>query len=82
VDDNASTADKEQYAKLRIELRLNAVGRRQLLVTSPTTREAWVHALLQLNADRTPEDRDIKVDCLFTFLLLNPTVCQLETRAT
>jgi hypothetical protein len=81
VDEHASVTDKEQHAKLRIELRLNAVGRRQLLVTSPTTREAWVNALLQLNADRCPEDRDIKVDCLFTFLLLNPTVCHLDNTA-
>lgn len=78
VDRGASNADKEQFAKMRIELRLNAVGRRELLVTSPTTREAWVNGLLQLNADSCQENHDIKVDCLFTFLLLNPTVCQLD----
>jgi hypothetical protein len=76
ADKGASIADKDQYDKMRIELRLNAVGRRQLLATSPTTRDAWVNALLELNSDE--ENCDIKVDCLYTFLLLNPTVCQLH----
>jgi hypothetical protein len=86
VDQSASTADKEQYARMRIELRLNAVGRRQLLAMSPTTREAWVNGLVKLNDIHTTcvvvgeneNNRDIQVDCLYTFLLLNPTVCHLD----
>jgi hypothetical protein len=84
VDKSASTADKEQYARMRIELRLNAVGRRQLLATSPTTREAWVNGLVKLNTRSTDAqgNRNIQVDCLYTFLLLNPTVCHLDDDAT
>jgi hypothetical protein len=72
--------DIEKFNQMRIEQRLNKVGRGRLLASSQTSREEWVIALQELNARN---DNDLfKVGCLYSLLRLNPSVCLLELNDT
>jgi hypothetical protein len=66
---------RPHYDRMRIEMRLNAVGRGGLLVGSQTSRAAWVNALDELNARN---ENDLQVDCLYTLLKLNPAICKVD----
>jgi hypothetical protein len=70
------------YDQVRIEMRLNAAGRGGLmLVGSQASRAAWINTLYELIAQDDEVDNDIyglKVDCLYTLLKLNPSLCQLD----
>jgi hypothetical protein len=67
------------YDRMLIEMRLNAAGRGGLmLVGSQASRAAWVNTLHELNAQEKNDDDDLQVDCLFTLLKLNPSICQLD----
>jgi hypothetical protein len=68
--------DIEHFTQMRIEQRLNGVGRGRLLASSQRPREEWVDALQELNA---PNDNYyFEVNCLYSLLRLNPLVCLLE----
>jgi hypothetical protein len=68
--------DMKQLNQMRIEQRLNDVGRGRLLVANQTPREDWVDALQELNAPNV--DDLLEVSCLYSLLRLNPSVCLLE----
>jgi hypothetical protein len=67
----------DSYDQLRIEQRLNTVGRGSLLTSTQTTREAWVGALQKLNANNVEDAPAFQVSCLFSLLRLNPAACML-----
>ncbi len=79
-----STGDKrlvDSRNQMRIEQRLNKVGRGRLLSSSQTPREEWVDALNhmnELNSSDVDESPEFNVSCLYSLLLLNPSVCLLE----
>jgi hypothetical protein len=66
----------DSWNQMRIEQRLNQVGRGKLVSSSQTTKEEWIDALHELSSnevdDETPE---FNVSCIFGLLLLNPEVC-------
>jgi hypothetical protein len=64
------------YDRMLIEMRLNAAGRGGLMLGSQASKAAWVHTLNRLNGQN--EDDDLQVDCLYTLLKLNPSMCQLD----
>jgi hypothetical protein len=72
--------DIKHYDQMRIEQRLNEVGRRRLLALSQTTREDWVKTLQELNAPN--ENYLFEVSCLYSLLQLHPDVCMLELNDT
>jgi hypothetical protein len=61
--------------QVRIEQRLNHVGRGRLLSSSQTPREEWVDALTELNSSNVDESPDFNVSCLYSLLRLNPATC-------
>jgi hypothetical protein len=69
---------REHYRQLCIEQRLNTVGRGNLLASSPTTREAWVNALHDLNTRDNDDHPSFHLGSLYTLLQLNPAVCELR----
>jgi hypothetical protein len=75
-DANASNEmDIGHFKQMRIEQRLNGVGRGRLLASSQTPREEWVNALQKLNG---PNIRDLSdVNCMYSLLRLHPDVCML-----
>lgn len=76
---------RESRDKMRIEQRLNKVGRGRLLASSQTTREQWVDALHDFNAWRNVAafrivDDDtfaFRISCLYSMLRSNPAVVYL-----
>jgi bacterioferritin (cytochrome b1) len=48
----------ESFGRMRIEQRLNRVGRRRLLASSQTTEEEWIDALHEMSSDGTDDDPD------------------------
>jgi hypothetical protein len=60
----------KSHKQMRIEQRLNTVGRGTLLSSSNTPREAWVNALQELNSKNI--DDPLKVSCLYSLLRLSP----------
>jgi hypothetical protein len=60
----------ESRKQMRIEQRLNTVGRGTLLSSSNTPREAWVDALQELNSKNI--DDPLKVSCLYSLLQSSP----------
>lgn len=69
---------RENYRQLCIEQRLNTVGRGRLLASSPTTREAWVNALHDLNTRDNDEHPSFHLGSLYTLLQLNPAICEVR----
>ena len=60
---------------MRIEQRLNEVGRGRLLSSSQTPRKEWVDALNELNSGNVDETPEFIVSCLYSLLRLNPATC-------
>jgi hypothetical protein len=78
--DACDERDIEHFNQMRIEQRLNKVGRGRLLMPSRASREEWVNALQELHA---PNDDDLfEVGCLHSLLQLHPDVCMLELNDT
>jgi hypothetical protein len=61
--------------QMRIEQRLNHVGRGRLLSSRQTSREKWVDALDELNSSHVDESPEFNVSCLYSLLRLNPATC-------
>jgi hypothetical protein len=74
--DGADEIIVDSHNQMRIEQRLNEVGRGRLLSSSQTPRKEWEDALNELNShiDETPE---FNVSCLYSLLKLNPATCML-----
>jgi hypothetical protein len=65
------------YNQMRIEQRLNQVGRGRLLASNKTTREEWVDALHELSGSNSlglDDSPALRINCLYSLLLLNPDV--------
>jgi hypothetical protein len=63
--------------QMRIEQRLNEVGRGRLLASRQTTREEYVDALNELNSyyvSDVDESPAFEVSCLYSLLRLNPSI--------
>jgi hypothetical protein len=70
----------DSYDQLRIEQRLNTVGRGGLLTSTRTTRAAWVDALQKLivaNVNGTPA---FQVSCRYSLLRLKPSAWMLQLK--
>jgi hypothetical protein len=73
---------RESRDQMRIEQRLNHVGRGRLLASSQTTKEQWADALYELHSGRdvvNPMNVDddtpaFRVNCLYSVLRSDPTV--------
>jgi hypothetical protein len=66
---------RESRKQMRIEQRLNQVGRGKLLSSSQTTREEWVDALHELSPIEVDDESNaFQVSCLYSVLRLNPKV--------
>jgi hypothetical protein len=63
VDSN----EKSIKSKIEYYMRLNAVGRGQLINSGQANRVEWINMLISVHDD---------LDCLFYFISMNPTVCQ------
>jgi hypothetical protein len=61
--------------QMRIEQRLNRVGRGRLLSSSQTPRKEWVDALDELNSRNVDESPKFNISCLYSLLRLNPATC-------
>jgi hypothetical protein len=62
--------------QMRIEHRLNHVGRGKLVSSSrQTARNEWVDALNELNSANIDEISEFNVSCLYSLLRLNPGTC-------
>jgi hypothetical protein len=61
--------------QMRIEQRLNHVGRGRLLLSSQTPREEWFDGLNELNSSNVDESPEFNVSCLYSLLRLNPATC-------
>jgi hypothetical protein len=69
---------RESRQQMRIEQRLNQVGRGKLLSSSQTTREEWVDALHELNSSNVAETPEFNVSCLYSALRSNPTTVYMS----
>jgi hypothetical protein len=82
IDDPPTDSARPYYDRMRIEMRLNAAGRgRLMLAGSQVSRAAWVNTLHELIAQEDDDNHDVddlRVDCLYTLLKLNPSLCQLD----
>jgi hypothetical protein len=68
----------DSYDQLRIEQRLNAVGRGKLLTLTQTTKVAWVDALQNVaNVDDTPA---FQASCRYSLLRLKPSAWMLQLK--
>jgi hypothetical protein len=65
---------RESKKQMIIEQRLNQVGRGRLLASRQTTREEYVDALYELNSYVVDDSPAFQVSCLYSLLLLNPSV--------
>jgi hypothetical protein len=69
----------ESFGQMRIEQRLNRVGRKRLLASSQTTKEEWVDALHEMSSDDTDDDPDaLRISCIFSLFRLNPEVVSMS----
>jgi hypothetical protein len=65
------------YNQMRIEQRLNQVGRGRLLASNETAREEWVDALHELSSSDSfglDDSPALRISCLYSLLLLNPDI--------
>jgi hypothetical protein len=65
----------DSYNQMRIEQRLNKVGRGRLLASRQTPREDYVDALNELNSYHVDDSPAFQVSCLYSLLGLHPAVC-------
>jgi hypothetical protein len=68
----------ESHDQMVIEQRLNEVGRGKLLASKQTTKEKWVDALCDLNSSNVNDPPALRVSCLYSLLLLNPSVVSMS----
>jgi hypothetical protein len=69
----------ESFGQMRIEQRLNRVGRRRLLSSSQTTKEEWIDALHEMSSDDIDDDPDaLRISCIFSLFRLNPEVVRMS----
>jgi hypothetical protein len=76
--DSASSGDeslRKSHDQMRIEQRLNYVGRGELLSSSQTTKGEWVDALHELDSCGYDESPTFQVSCLYSLLQLDPGMC-------
>jgi hypothetical protein len=65
--------------QMRIELRLNKVGRGKLLSSSQTTKEEWVDALHELSSNEVDDESDaFRLSCVFGLFRLNPEAVSMS----
>jgi hypothetical protein len=65
------------YNQMRIEQRLNKVGRGRLLASNETAKEEWVDALHELSCSNSfglDDSPALRISCLYSLLQLNPDV--------
>jgi hypothetical protein len=67
----------KSHDQVRIEQRLNEVGRGELLSSNQTARAMWVDALHELNATNVDDTFAFQVSCLYSFLRLKPSAWML-----
>jgi hypothetical protein len=73
--DSANIRLRKSRDQMRIEQRLNTVGRGRLLASRQTTREQWADALHDLNSRNADDDSPtFRVSCLYSVLRSNPSV--------
>ena len=60
---------------MRIEQRLNEVGRGDLMAVDQMEQEKWFKALDKLNPGNVDESSAFNLSCLYSLLRLNPAVC-------
>jgi hypothetical protein len=65
----------ESRQQVRMEQRLNQVGRGRLLASRQTISENYVDALNELNSCNVDEFSSFQVGCLYSLLRLHPAVC-------
>jgi hypothetical protein len=65
---------RDSREQMRIEQRLNQVGRGRLLASRQTTRAEYVDALNELNSDNVDDLSAFQVGCLYSLLRLNPSI--------
>jgi hypothetical protein len=66
----------DSWNQMRIEQRLNQVGRGKYLMSSQTTKEEWIDALHELSSNEVDDESDeFRLSCIFGLLLLKPEVC-------
>jgi hypothetical protein len=65
---------RESRLQMRIEQRLNQVGRGRLLASRQTTKEEYVDALNNLNSNSEHICPAFQVGCLYSLLCLNPSI--------
>jgi hypothetical protein len=74
---------RESRKQMRIEQRLNHVGRGRLLSSSQTTRKEWVDTVRVLNSySSVGETPEFNVSCVYSLLRLNPAICMLKVDGT
>jgi hypothetical protein len=66
--------ERKAHIQMRIEQRLNKVGRRKLLSSGQTPREEWADALHELNFYNVHDSPAFQISCLHSLLRLNPSV--------
>jgi hypothetical protein len=64
----------ESRKRMKIEQRLNRVGRGRLLASKQTTTEEYVDALHELNSYHNVDSPAFQVSCLYSLLRLQPAV--------
>jgi hypothetical protein len=75
-DDPAGADERlrDSREQIRIEQRLNQVGRGRLLASRQTTTAEYVDALNELNSDDDDDLFAFQVGCLYSLLRLNPSI--------
>jgi hypothetical protein len=64
----------ESCGQMRIEQRLNKVGRGKLLSSSQTTKEEWVDAMHELSSNEVDDSDAFRLSCMYSLFRLNPEV--------
>jgi hypothetical protein len=70
--------ERPHYSRkeMRIEQRLNEVGRGRVMASRQMTREEWVYALHGLNSNNNKPSA-FQVSCLYSLLRLNPSIVRM-----
>jgi hypothetical protein len=76
--DGANERLRESRDQLRIEQRLNTVGRGRLLASNQTTREQWADAVHELASGNVDDSPAFQVSCIYSVLRSSPTVVRMS----
>jgi hypothetical protein len=76
--DGANEMLRESRDQLRIEQRLNTVGRGRLLASNQTTREQWADAVHELASGNVDDSPAFQVSCIYSVLRSSPTVVRMS----